>query len=123
MDMYSEPNKALSHWYPLFKSVLDSHAPLKKRRVKKEFTSEWLTVKFKPLSQRGIIFIERGLRQTMHLIGVSTVLRVIEWFILFVTLSAYSTETQLTIILKILKTSGALFVILHPRNVLNYQII
>ena len=37
--MYSEP-KALSHWYSLFKSVLDSHAPLKKRRVKREFIPE-----------------------------------------------------------------------------------
>ena len=41
MDMYSEPNEALSHWYSLFKSVLDSHAPLKKRRVKREFIPEW----------------------------------------------------------------------------------
>ena len=24
--MYSEPNEGLSHWYSLFKSVLDSHA-------------------------------------------------------------------------------------------------
>ena len=39
--MYSEPNEALSHWYSLFKSVLDSHAPLKKRRVKREFIPEW----------------------------------------------------------------------------------
>ena len=30
MDMYSEPSEALSHWYTLIKSVLDSHAPLKK---------------------------------------------------------------------------------------------
>ena len=35
--MYSE---ALSHWYSLFKSGLDSHAPLKKRRVKREFIPE-----------------------------------------------------------------------------------
>lgn len=41
MDMYSEPNEALSHWYSLFKSVLDSHAPLKKRLVKREFIPEW----------------------------------------------------------------------------------
>ena len=39
--MYSEPNEALSHWYSLFKSVLDSHAPLKKRRVNREFIPEW----------------------------------------------------------------------------------
>ena len=39
--MYSEPNEALSHWYSLFKSVLDSHAPLKKRRVKRKFIPEW----------------------------------------------------------------------------------
>ena len=46
----------------------------------------------------------------MQQIGASTVLRVIEWFILFVMLSALSTETQLSIILKILKIFGALFV-------------
>ena len=40
--MYSEPNEALSHWYSLCKSVLGSHAPLKKRRVKREFIPEWL---------------------------------------------------------------------------------
>ena len=118
--MYSE---ALSHWYSLFKSVLDSHAPLKNAVLRGNLYRNRLTVKFKPLSQLGIICIERRLRQTMHLIGVSTVRRVIEWFISFVTLSAHSTETQLTIILKTLKTSGTLFVILRPRNVLNYQII
>ena len=39
--MYSEPNEALSYWYSLFKSVLNSHASLKKRRVKREFIPEW----------------------------------------------------------------------------------
>ena len=28
--MYPDPNEALSHPYSLFRSVLDSHAPLKK---------------------------------------------------------------------------------------------
>ena len=39
--MYCDPNDALYHWYSLFKSVLDSHASLKKRRVKRIFIPEW----------------------------------------------------------------------------------
>ena len=39
--MYSDPNEALSHQYSLFRSVLDSQAPLKKRRVKRQFLPEW----------------------------------------------------------------------------------
>ena len=41
MDMYCDPNDALYHWYSLFKSVLDSHASLKKRRAKRIFIPEW----------------------------------------------------------------------------------
>ena len=39
--MYCDPNDALYHWYSLFKSVLDWHASLKKRRVKRIFIPEW----------------------------------------------------------------------------------
>ena len=41
MDMYSEPNEAFSHWYSLFKSLRDSHAPFKNCLVKREFMPEW----------------------------------------------------------------------------------
>jgi len=40
-DMYSEPNDALSQWYSLFKSMLDSQASLEKCCVKREFILEW----------------------------------------------------------------------------------
>ena len=42
--MYCDPNDALYHWYSLFKSVLDSQPPLKKRRVKRLFIPEWFKV-------------------------------------------------------------------------------
>ena len=47
--MYCDPNDALYHWYALFKSVLDSHAPLKKRRVKRLFIPEWFNTEIQGL--------------------------------------------------------------------------
>jgi len=40
---YDNPDDALSAWYQLFLGVLDRHAPLRQRRVKKEKYPQWLT--------------------------------------------------------------------------------
>ena len=124
MDMFSEPNEALSHWYSLFKSVLVSHATLKKRHVKREFIPEW----FNSEIQAAIATRNHLHRKAVMTNNASNWCeyrsarnRVVDLIVIM--LSALSTETQLTIILKILKTSGALFVLLRPLNVLNYQII
>ena len=46
--MFSKPDEALIHWYSLFRSVLDSHDPLKKKgRVKREFIPEWFNSEIK----------------------------------------------------------------------------
>ena len=73
MDMYSEPNEALSHWYSLFKSVLDSHAPLKKRRVKREFIPEWFNSEiqaaignFRYIKIQHDIILERHVHQSFY---------------------------------------------------------
>jgi hypothetical protein len=40
---YTDANQALEKWYNVFLSVLDSHAPIKNRRVKHPKLPKWLT--------------------------------------------------------------------------------
>jgi hypothetical protein len=40
---YTDPNDALNFWYKLFLSVLDTHAPIKRKRVKHLKLPQWLT--------------------------------------------------------------------------------
>ena len=43
LDMFSDPNDALEQWYALFNSILDTHVPFKKRRVKILHQPEWFS--------------------------------------------------------------------------------
>ena len=40
---YDDPNQAMSIWYKLYLDILNKHAPLKKKRVKKKKIPQWLT--------------------------------------------------------------------------------
>lgn len=40
---FNDPNQALTHWYSLFRNVLDKHAPLRTKRVREERKPPWLT--------------------------------------------------------------------------------
>ena len=59
--MFSKPDEALIHWYSLFRSVLDSHTPLKKKTGVSKGNSylNGSTVKFKPQLSRGTTCIEK----------------------------------------------------------------
>ena len=46
MEMFTDVNEALEHWQALFNDVLNSHAPLKKKRVKRLHQPEWFTDEF-----------------------------------------------------------------------------
>ena len=39
---FSDPNVALSHWIDFFLDVINKHAPLKKKRVKRQTLPSWL---------------------------------------------------------------------------------
>ena len=43
LDMFTDVNEALEHWYCLFNGVLNTHLPIKTRRVKRQFQPEWFS--------------------------------------------------------------------------------
>ena len=106
----------------LFKSVLDSHAPLKKRRVKREFIPEWFNSEIQTAIatrnhlHRKAILTNDALNWREYRSARNRVVHLIRY-------AKRSFYRNSTIILKILKTSGALFVLLRLLNVPNYQII
>ena len=40
---FNDPNQALCEWYKIFYAILDKHAPLKQKRVKKHRLPKWIT--------------------------------------------------------------------------------
>ena len=43
LDMFTDLNDTLDHWYALFNTVLDVHAPFKIKRVKRLHQPEWFS--------------------------------------------------------------------------------
>lgn len=120
--MYSESDDALSHWYSFFKSVLDSYAPLKKRHVKSEFIPEWFNTEIQAAIatrkhlHRKPILINNALNWREYCFAPNRVVHLVRY-------AERSFYHNLTIILEILKASGALFVLWRPLNAAIYLII
>ena len=47
IDMFEDPNDALGVWYSFFLDVVNDHAPLKQKRVKRQWQPEWYTADIK----------------------------------------------------------------------------
>ena len=43
LDIFDDPNDALSTWCSLFMDIVESHAPMRSRRVKHPKQPDWMT--------------------------------------------------------------------------------
>ena len=43
LEVFNDPSEAIEQWYLLFNDVLDTHAPVKSRRVKRPRPPDWFS--------------------------------------------------------------------------------
>lgn len=52
VETFTDPNVALNMFYDTLKTVLDKHAPLKEKRIKREYQPKWITDEIKILMRK-----------------------------------------------------------------------